>query len=113
MIYKQSISQTVFDAVDNDMRSAIIKLNQKLIDLRAEITAKLNALENANEDKQKKQLFMLAEEVERALKSIDDVVNMAVSNDNEFLKLHHDDLERFRKMVTTNTEKIAKINEKL
>lgn len=116
MISKDSTSQTVFEAVDSDMRSAIIKLNKKLRDLQGEIAAKLIALESSTDtqgDAPKKQLFILAQEVERALQSIDDVVNVAVSNDSEFLKLHHEDLEKFRKMITTNTEKIAKLNEKL
>lgn len=113
------IHSTVFERVDSGTRTAIILLNQKLIDLQVEIAAKLTALEtfqDAEHDTQKKHLSMLENEVERALKSIDEVVNMVVSEElthSEFLKLHHDDLEKFREMVTLNTDKITQINEKL
>jgi sugar-specific transcriptional regulator TrmB len=111
--------QTVFEAVDNDMRTAIIQLNRKLRDLHDEITAKLNALEALDEAEhrtQREHLSVLEKEVERALASIDEVVNRVISEElthSEFLKLHHDDLEKFRDMVTTNADKIAKINKKL
>ncbi len=110
---------TVFDRVDSETRTAIIQLNQKLIDLQSEITSKLKVLETAQDAEhatQKQHLTLLANEIERALKSIDEVVNMVVSEElthSEFLKVHHDDLEKFREMVSMNANKIAKINEKL
>jgi hypothetical protein len=116
---KQTMSSTVLDTVDNSTRDAVIRLNQKLINLEIEITAKLALLEGSHDkehETQKKNLLILKNEVERALKSIDDLVNMVVSDqltDSEFLALHHDELENFREMVTTNADKIAKINEKL
>lgn len=119
MTDKQAIPSIVLDTVDNSTRDAIIRLNQKLLNLQMEITAKLALLDRAYDEAhqtQKKNLLILKHEVERALKSIDDVVNMVVSDqltDGEFLALHHDELENFREMVTTNADKIAKINEKL
>jgi len=116
---KQSTYSTVFDRVDKDTRAAIVVLNQKLIDLQSEIAAKLSALETvegAESDSQKKHLILLENEVERALKSIKEVVNMVVSDEltpKQFLELHQDDLEKFREMVSQNTDKIAEINDKL
>ncbi len=110
---------TVFDRVDTETRAAIIQLNQKLVDLKSEIALKLKALETAQDAEhvtQKQHLTLLANEIERALESIDEVVNMVVSEElthSEFIKLHHDDLEKFREMVSMNADKIAKINEKL
>lgn len=119
MSNKQNKSPTVFEAIDHEMREAIVKLNQKLIHLQTEITAKIAALKSSEDPQhsiQKKQLSILENEVKRALISIDEVVNMAVSKElthGEFLKLHHDELEKFREMVATNTDKITKINEKI
>lgn len=116
---KKSTSSTIFERVDNDTRSAIVLLNQKLIDLRTEITAKLVALDTAQsveQDTQRKHLSMLENEVGRALKSIEEVVSLVVSDElthSQFLMLHHDDLEKFREMVSHNTDKIAEINDKL
>lgn len=115
---KRSIPSGFLESVDDTTRAAIIRLNQKLIDLQVEINAKLTLLEQASDEEQdvrKRHLLTLESEVERALKSIDDVVNMLISDNvapSEFLKLHQDDIEQFREMIASNADKIAKINDK-
>ena len=115
---KQSISSNFLDSVDDITRAAIIRLNQKLIDLQVEINAKLTVLDQASNEEQcgqKRHLLALESEVERALKSIDDVVNMVISDNvtqSDFLKLHQDDIEQFREMIASNADKIAKISDK-
>jgi hypothetical protein len=110
---------TVFETVDSDTRQAIIHLNQKLKDLQTEIAAKLLAIEEGKEEVlkiQPPQLLKLASEVEQALHGIDTVVNTVISEEmtpDEFLEMHHEELEKFREMVITNTEKIEKINKAL
>ena len=114
-----SLNSTVFERVDSDTRKAIILLSQKLIGLQAEITAKLTSYETTQDevhDAQKRRLSMLENEVERALKSIDEVVSLVVSEElthSQFLELHQDDLEKFCEMVFLNTEKMTQLNEKL
>ena len=84
MSSKQHIPPTVFDSIDDLTRDAILHLNKKLIELKKEITIKLELLGEDGDEKskpQKKQLLVLDGEIERALRSIDKVVNMVVSED--------------------------------
>ena len=119
MSIEQHMPPTVFETVDSDTRQAIINLNQKLKDLQSEIAAKLLAIEEGKETESKfkqPQLLKLASEVKQALQGIDAVVNTVISAEmtpNEFLKLHREELKKFREMVITNTESIEKINKTL
>lgn len=116
---KLNKSSTLFEAIDNDMRNAILQLNQKLINLQTEISTKLTALKDSKEVQhltQSEQLSLLENEIERALTSLKEVFDMAIStelNQSEFLTFHRKDLDKFREMVASNVEKMSKINEKL
>ena len=58
---------------------------------------------------------MLENEVDRALKGIDDLVNMVVSEAftrGDFLSKHQNELDKLREMVKINSNEMAKINEK-
>ncbi len=101
-----SIGQHMFPLVsgpvDGDTRAAIIRLNQKLKNLHAELVVKLMTLglcdETSGSYHLKKQLSTLASEVERALQCIDVVINVVASEDqtnSEFLKIHRDVLEEY------------------
>ena len=119
MNIEQHKPPTVFETVDRDTRQAVIHLNQKLKDLQSEIAAKILAIEEGKETASKfkqPQLLKLANEVEQALQGIDKIVSTVISADmtpNEFLKVHREELKKFREMVITNTESIEKINKAL
>lgn len=112
----QSTGSTVIKTIDGDTGSAVIALNQKLKSLQMEIKSKLATLaDNAAACNQKKSLLILSDEVARALESINKVVSIVDSDDqlrHDFLEHHHDELEKFREMVITNTEMIANIKTK-
>ncbi len=80
----QSIPPTQFEAADSDSLSEIVSLNQNLRELQMELASKLASLDassDADEKLQKKHLATLAEEVERALLGIDEVVNMVATEE--------------------------------
>ncbi len=80
----QSIPPTQFEAADSDSLSEIVSLNQNLRELQMELASKLASLDtssDADEKLQKKHLSTLAEEVERALLGIDEVVNMVATEE--------------------------------
>ncbi len=113
---KQDTPSTFLDAVDEDTRASVLKLNQKLAKLKTEINAKLEALDEDDEasSTQKEQLLTLADEVEKALEGITDLTTMVVSDEmtsDEFLKTNQDELEAFRDMLEANARKITKISE--
>ncbi len=114
---RKSTPSTFLDVVDEDTRASVLRLNQKLNALKAEINGKLEALDESGDEAsaaEKDQLLRLAGEVDKAMEGINELTTMVVSDemtDDEFLKINEDELESFREMVEANTKKITKINE--
>ncbi len=114
---RQNTPSTFLDVVDEDTRTSVLRLNQKLNGLKAEINSKLEALNESGDEAsaaQKDQLQTLVGEVDKALDGINDLTTMVVSDEmthDEFLKLNADELENFREMVEANVKDITKINE--
>jgi len=117
MVDEQPSQSTFLEVVDNETREGVIRLNQKLKGLYAEIQAKLEMLDrlnNAEAIEQKSNLTILLAEVEKALLGIDNLTKMVVAPDitnAEFIQTNQDELEKFRKMVADNAEKITKLKE--
>ena len=115
MSIDQHIPSIVLGPVDGGTCTAIIRLHQKLKDLHAELSAKLWMLKSGDEEKYnsvRKQITMLANEVELALQSIEVVVNMVASeapSNGGFLQTRHEQ-ERLRAMVITKAEAIDSID---
>ncbi|ASQ45060.1 hypothetical protein [Legionella clemsonensis] len=109
---------TFLEAVDNDTRANILRLDQKLKGLQAEISAKIDAMglstdEASNE--RKKQLITLFDEVKKAIEGIQRLVNLAVADEfsvSEFNEINHDKIEALREMFKESADKIALIKEK-
>jgi hypothetical protein len=117
-VTKKSGTHTVLESIDTTTRTAIISLDEKLKTLLLEINQKLSQLDGCEDhesQQQKKQLLTLTEEIQQALQSMDNVVNIAVSEDisqNEFLQQHSDELEKFREMILSNTKQLGGIKKK-
>lgn len=115
---KKSGTHTVLDSIDTTTRSAVVSLDQQLKQLLVDIDLKLSTLEGCEDLKiqqQKKQLLILAEEIQQALQSMDSVVNIAVSDDitpSDFLQQHFEELEKFREVILSNTEQLLEIKKK-
>ena len=112
---KKSGTHTVLESIDTTTRTAIISLNENLKNLLLEINRKLSNLDSIESVQQKRQLSILAEEIQQALQSMDNVVNVAVSDNitqSEFLQQHAEELEKFREVILTNTEKLVGIKKK-
>ncbi|MDI9819775.1 MULTISPECIES: hypothetical protein [unclassified Legionella] len=109
---------TFLEAVDKDLQGNILRLEQKLKGLQAEISAKLHAisLDAESSQEQKERLLTLANEVDRAVNSLQTLVNMVIADDlsnEEFLQINHDSLEDLREMFKDSADKISNLKEKL
>ncbi|WP_133127555.1 hypothetical protein [Legionella nagasakiensis] len=70
----------LLDIVDEDTRVSIIRLNQKLVDLQAEVVAKLTGFETPHEDEMQRSEFLnFQKEIQKAQDSIDTLVNQVIS----------------------------------
>lgn len=106
---------TFINAVDEEMHDNILRLDQKLKGLLAEINAKIDALSHENDNSERKQqLVMLSGEVTQAINSIKNLVELVVSDDlnnNDFVEMNRDNLEVLREIFKDNIDRISKINE--
>lgn len=107
-------SYSLLDNMDRSLRENIIRLDQKLKGLRAEIEAKLErpflfAEESRDESVQK--LSVISEEINAAIAGIESLVNLVSSQDkaitNQFLQ--SEEMQKFGEMISENLEKIAEI----
>lgn len=109
---------TFIETVDNDTRNNILRLDQKLKGLQAEISAKIDAmasLTDAASSERKKQLMILSDEVKKAIQGIQRLVNLAVADEfsaSEFNEMNHEKIEALREMFKESADKISLIKEK-
>ncbi|KTD22054.1 Uncharacterised protein [Legionella lansingensis] len=109
---------TFLDSIDDEMHENILRLDQKLKGLQAEIAVKIDALATPKDEaasERKAQLIMLSEEVNKAIDSIKTLVNTVIAEDispKEFQKINQETLDSLREMFKDNVDKISKIKEK-
>ena len=106
----------LIDAVDAEPRNRLTRLHQKLKVLQAEISSKLDFInDNTPENQAKKvQLMLLSDEIDKALQSITMVIRTEIARDvstEQFLERNQDELDRFREMVKQNSDQLGKMTE--
>jgi len=117
MTNPQNTPTTFLEVVDHETRDSVLRLNQKLKGLQAEIRAKLETLEEMNAPDavtQKKNLSTLIAEVDKALLGISNLTHMVVTpemTNSEFLQTNHNELEKFRDLVAEKAREITKLKE--
>ncbi|MFA5960030.1 MAG: hypothetical protein WC785_05895 [Tatlockia sp.] len=105
------------EVVDKDLRDLIVRLDQKLKGLRAEINAKLELNKERPDDlteMREENLLLLAKDVEEALSNIHDTVNMEIEaglSEAKFLKTHHEEIEVLRTLFIEKTAIISQLKE--
>jgi hypothetical protein len=114
-INTQNKPQLLINSMDRDMRENIIKFDQKLKGLRAEIDAKVQGsflYEGDNHDEYVEKLNQISAGINDAIRKIDIFINtVSPQNDEDKNKmLQGEDMKKFYKMVTENLEQIAHIN---
>lgn len=102
---------TFIDIVDKGMHDSILRLYQKLKGIKAEIEVKLKNLAIDESATKKQNLASLQEEVDRALDSIDSIVNLVISD--EFKEENHENIEALRVVFDENIEKITKLRDQV
>lgn len=113
---KQSM---LIDVVDEDTRNSIIRLQQKLKGLQAEVQVKLDVLQQVGEEKnkeEKEQLQVFKDEIEQAIKGMETITRIAVApgvTEEEFLQSNQKELQVFKKLVAENVDKISKLKNEL
>lgn len=118
MSNKRITTATVFDSVDSKTRRAIVSLNQKLLILQTEIEQKLSDLTPGESEQllnKQKQLLLLAEEVKRALQSMEHVVQLALFGENleaEVFDQYQEELDMFREMILLSAKQMEKMGTK-
>lgn len=109
---------TFLDTVDTATHDSIVRLNQKLKGLQAEINAKIDVLASvtdANSLERKKQLLVLADEVKKALDTIHNLVNLVIEDDlspSQFNELNQKNIESLKEIFQDSADKISVIKEK-
>ena len=106
-------SKLFINKVDENTRDHIIKLDQKLRMMRAELEAKLTSIElyDDNTDEGRKQKFLdVQHEVNAALEGISSLVNMVLEPEQEEYMLKEENMSKFKGMLTKNLENISKID---
>ncbi|RUR12015.1 hypothetical protein [Legionella sp. km772] len=106
-------SKLFINKVDEQTRDHIIKLDQKLRMMRAEIEAKLASIELYGDNKdlgRKQNLEDVQQEVTAALDGISALVNMVVEPEQEEFMFQEETMNEFREMLFKNLEKISKID---
>lgn len=111
---EQNQPQMSMKNLDNDTRENILKLDQKLRGLRAEIEAKLERPSLYSGDNPQEfldKLVIVSKEINDAINGIDTLVNLINSNsDTESMSFHtEEEIRDFSEMIATNLEKITEI----
>ncbi len=117
MVGEQLEPSTFIHAVDKELHDNIVRLDQKLKGFLAEINVKIEAIEddsNEIEKQSKQQLILLAEEVQKGIDSIKNLVSMVLEegiSQSEFREMNREELESLRKEFEQSISKIVKIKE--
>ncbi len=113
---KQQI--TFLKGTDKNLHDNILHLDKKLKGLLKAIELKMENSSSQGDEltaTERKQLPELANEVKKALDSIQNLVNTVVPKDltrKEFAEMNYDNLESLRTLFQVNADKITKIEEK-
>ena len=110
----QNQSHTLINGMDRNLRENIIRLDQKLKGLRAEIDAKLensSLLEDENSlPEYIAKLTGVSKEINDAIKGIETLVNLVSDEDDAQESFFQSkEMKEFSKMVADNLEKITEI----
>ncbi|KTC85124.1 hypothetical protein [Legionella brunensis] len=109
---------TFLESVDTETHDNILRLDQKLKGLQAEIQAKIDAIGSAIDDssiERKEQLIALSEEVKKAIEGIQKLVNLVIDDDispSEFNEINHESIDALREIFKDSADKISVIKEK-
>ncbi|KTD17554.1 hypothetical protein [Legionella jordanis] len=109
---------TFIESVDEELHDNILRLDQKLKGLQAEITAKIDSLayeKDQSAQQRKEQLLALSDEVSKAINGIKRLVNLVVSEDftpEEFNEMNEESLDALREVFKDSVDQISKIKEK-
>ena len=109
-------------AVDKEMYLSVLRLEQKLRGLQAEIEAKIEALsfepDEALVAESRAQLNALSAEVQKVLENIKQLVNLSVEegmegDDDLFnsIKFSSEALDEFRQVIQEDIEKISQLKD--
>lgn len=108
-------SSRFINAVDKDLRESIIRLDQKLKGLQAEINAKLEIIKDMQGDKNHEEVLAEAgKEVAKAISAIKELVNRVISEDitdKDFLKINHENIEMLRALFASHLETITELKD--
>lgn len=108
---------SLINSMDSDLRENIIRLDQKLKGLRAEINAKLEnpfLAEEEVRDEYVQKLSVISDEVNAAIVGIETLVHLVSSQDQEITNkfLQSEEMRKFSEMISENLEKITEIRAK-
>lgn len=102
-------------ASKQDAQAHIIKLDQKLRGLRAEIDAKAQSMASGKGDHPadyRQRLELLAEEVDKAIQGIETLVNLTTTGDALGSgELMGDELTQFNALIAEHLNKLSKMKE--
>ncbi len=111
---EQNDPQLFINSLESNAQQNIIKLDQKLKGLRTEVEVKLNSMNEAVNSENGRRLTALLNEIEQAIKAIDGLVNLIVTDEETNTNsLHSEEINQFNKVVSENLEKIIKIKNEL
>ncbi|MBA3537663.1 MAG: hypothetical protein H0T84_13825 [Tatlockia sp.] len=105
------------NTVDKQLRESILRLDQKLKGMQAEVQVKLESLTNTNDNQERERervYTLLSEELAQAIDSIKNLVTMVVSeevSDQEFLRSNQENIEKLRELFASNLDTISKLKE--
>lgn len=107
-------SQLFINKLDRSTRNNIIKLDQKLKGLRAEIDAKMQyptVDDDESLDEHLEKLSRISKEINVAISGIDSLVHLVSSNDNEAVSafVQSEDMQQFSQLIVDYLEKITEI----
>ncbi|MCL9685168.1 hypothetical protein [Legionella maioricensis] len=109
-------SKLLINNMDRSLRENIIRLDQKLKGLRAEIDAKLqNSFvyeDNNSRDEYVKKLSTVSKEVTAAIKGIETLVNLVATDEDaeeQIAFLQGEGMQQFSEMIAESLEKITEI----
>lgn len=111
----QADSFTLLKLVDDETRESIIQLIDKLKGLQTEVTDKLHKIDNdVADEKQKEQLLIFQQEIDKALNVITSVADMPIPEElmnEDFMKTKQKDLEKIKAVVDKSLQKLANFQE--
>lgn len=119
LIVDEDKKSLFINAVDKEMHASILRFEQKLRGLQAEIEAKEEALTHESDQtlvsQSRAQLTVLSAEVQKVLASIKGLVNLTVDEGfsaGHYVQSNREELEEFRKTIQDNIDIISLLKDK-